>query len=114
MKLFFSAHTGLFAALEAYRFLQGIAIGAEYPAGSVAASENTEHPSVTKNRQQMLFTLATVSFPPPPHSSTLLHTLTIHLLCFFLPRSVLAQNSMIDVGFVVANFVPLVLLWIFG
>lgn len=33
--------TGLLAALAAYRFLLGIGIGAEYPAGSVAASEAT-------------------------------------------------------------------------
>lgn len=32
---------GLLAALQAYRFLIGIAIGAEYPAGSVACSENS-------------------------------------------------------------------------
>ncbi|KAJ3348421.1 hypothetical protein GGF32_006229 [Allomyces javanicus] len=73
---------GLFAALEAYRFLAGIAIGAEYPAGSVAASENTEAKDVPANRQQMYFIIAT--------------------------------NTMIDFGFVVASFVPLLLLWIFG
>jgi len=33
--------TGMLAALAAYRFLLGIGIGAEYPAGSVAASEAT-------------------------------------------------------------------------
>ena len=32
---------GLFAALAAYRFLLGIGIGGEYPAGSVAAAEST-------------------------------------------------------------------------
>jgi len=31
--------SGLFAALTAYRFLLGIGIGGEYPAGSVAAAE---------------------------------------------------------------------------
>lgn len=50
---------GMFAALEAYRFLLGIAIGAEYPAGSVAASENTEGAGVNPRRQQMYFVLAT-------------------------------------------------------
>jgi MFS family permease len=50
---------GLFAALEAYRFLLGIAIGAEYPAGSVACSENTESAGVNPKRQQMYFVLAT-------------------------------------------------------
>lgn len=44
---------GLFAALIAYRFLQGIAIGGEYPAGSVASSENTESKDVNPRRQQM-------------------------------------------------------------
>ncbi|KAK0524891.1 glycerophosphoinositol permease [Tilletia horrida] len=73
---------GLFACLIAYRFIQGIAIGAEYPAGSVACSENTEAPGVNKKRQQMYFSLAT--------------------------------NTMIDWGFVVAYFVPLLLIWIFG
>lgn len=50
---------GLFAALEAYRFLIGIAIGAEYPAGSVACSENTEGKDVNPRRQQMYFVIAT-------------------------------------------------------
>lgn len=73
---------GMLAALSAYRFLSGIGIGAEYPAGSVAAAENTEQPGIKKNRQQLWFALAT--------------------------------NTAIDVGFVIASFVPLVLLWIFG
>ncbi|KAE8225809.1 hypothetical protein CF319_g1500 [Tilletia indica] len=73
---------GLYAALIAYRFLIGIAIGAEYPAGSVAASENTEGEGVNKKRQQMYFSLAT--------------------------------NTMIDWGFVVAAFIPLLLIWIAG
>lgn len=50
---------GLFAALEAYRFIIGIAIGAEYPAGSVACSENTEAKNVNSGRQQMYFIMAT-------------------------------------------------------
>ncbi|UZJ53663.1 hypothetical protein CBS101457_002983 [Exobasidium rhododendri] len=73
---------GMLAALSAYRFLSGIGVGAEYPAGSVAAAENTEQPGIKKGRQQMWFALAT--------------------------------NSAIDWGFVVAAFVPLVMLWIFG
>ncbi|CEQ43126.1 SPOSA6832_05017 [Sporobolomyces salmonicolor] len=71
---------GLLQALIAYRFLSGIGIGAEYPAGSVACSENTEEPGIRKRWQHMLFMLAT--------------------------------NCMIDIGFVVAAFVPLVLIWI--
>ncbi|BGP02934.1 hypothetical protein RTBOTA2_005793 [Rhodotorula toruloides] len=74
--------TGMLQALIAWRFLTGIGIGAEYPAGSVACSESTENPGVKGRIQHMLFVLAT--------------------------------NCMIDVGFVVASFVPLVLLWICG
>ncbi|BGP19487.1 glycerophosphoinositol permease [Rhodosporidiobolus nylandii] len=73
---------GLFDALIAYRFLTGIGIGAEYPSGSVAASESTENAGVSKRFQHGLFIGAT--------------------------------NAMIDLGFVVASFVPLVLYWIFG
>ncbi len=73
---------GLFAALEAYRFIIGIAIGAEYPSGSVAASENTESEGVNKKRQQMYFIMAT--------------------------------NTMIDLGFVIAGLVAYILLLIFG
>lgn len=36
---------GLFAALTAYRFLLGIGIGGEYPAGSVASGEFEDSPS---------------------------------------------------------------------
>ncbi|CBQ72096.1 related to GIT1-Glycerophosphoinositol transporter also able to mediate low-affinity phosphate transport [Sporisorium reilianum SRZ2] len=74
--------SGLFAALSAYRFIMGIAIGAEYPSGSVAASENTEGEGVNKGRQQMWFIIAT--------------------------------NTMIDLGFVIAVFVAYILLLIFG
>ncbi|KAG9039013.1 hypothetical protein FS837_001077 [Tulasnella sp. UAMH 9824] len=73
---------GMLAALSAYRFLIGIGIGAEYPAGSVAAAENTEDPGIKSGSQHMLFALAT--------------------------------DVMIDWGFVVSAFTPLVLLWIFG
>ncbi|KZV92435.1 MFS general substrate transporter [Exidia glandulosa HHB12029] len=73
--------TGMLACLSAFRFLLGIGVGAEYPCGSVAASEQSEEPGVAKNTQHRWFALAT--------------------------------NSMIDFGFVVSAFVPLVLLWIF-
>ncbi|KIO29755.1 hypothetical protein M407DRAFT_21177 [Tulasnella calospora MUT 4182] len=73
---------GMLAALSAYRFLIGIGIGAEYPAGSVAAAENTEDPGIKSSSQHMLFALAT--------------------------------DVMIDWGFVISAFTPLVLLWIFG
>lgn len=48
---------GLFAALTAYRFLLGIGIGGEYPAGSVAAAENTgELKDGHRNRWFIMFT----------------------------------------------------------
>ncbi|TFK46065.1 MFS Git1p-related glycerophosphoinositol and glycerophosphocholine permease [Heliocybe sulcata] len=73
---------GTLAMLSAMRFLLGIGVGAEYPCGSVAASEQSEEEGVAKNAQHRWFALAT--------------------------------NTMIDTGFVVAAFVPLVLYWIFG
>ncbi|KAG6820939.1 hypothetical protein H0H93_009175 [Arthromyces matolae] len=73
---------GLLAMLSAMRFLLGIGIGAEYPCGSVSASEQTEQPGISKRAQHRWFALAT--------------------------------NTMIDFGFVVSAFVPLVLFWIFG
>lgn len=48
---------GMTAALTAYRFLVGIGIGGEYPAGSVACSEATgELKAGTRNRWFILFT----------------------------------------------------------
>ncbi|KAG6373443.1 major facilitator superfamily domain-containing protein [Boletus reticuloceps] len=73
---------GLIAMLSACRFLIGIGIGAEYPCGSVSASEQTEEEGIAKNAQHRWLALAT--------------------------------NTMIDFGFVIGAFVPLVLYWIFG
>ncbi|KAH9945300.1 metabolite transporter [Epithele typhae] len=73
---------GLLAMLSFCRFFLGIGVGAEYPCGSVAASEQSEEPGINKNAQHRWFALAT--------------------------------NTMIDFGFVVSSFVPLVLFWIFG
>ncbi|KAF2227622.1 MFS phospholipid transporter Git1 [Elsinoe ampelina] len=68
------SQSGLFAALTAYRFLTGIGIGGEYPAGSVGCAESTgELPSGTRNRWFILFT-----------------------------------NVQIDLGFVVAAIVPMI------
>lgn len=70
---------GLFAALSAYRFLLGVGIGGEYPAGSVAAAESTgELKKGHRNRWFIAFT-----------------------------------NLSIDVGFVVAAIVPMILVLIF-
>ncbi|KAF8525794.1 major facilitator superfamily domain-containing protein [Hysterangium stoloniferum] len=73
---------GLIIALMVFRLFLGIGIGAEYPCGSVAASEQSEEPGIDKRAQHRWFALAT--------------------------------NSMIDFGFVIGSFVPLVLFWIFG
>ncbi|GLB40465.1 putative sugar (and other) transporter [Lyophyllum shimeji] len=73
---------GLLQMLSAMRFFVGIGVGAEYPCGSVSASEQSEEPGIGKKAQHRWFALAT--------------------------------NTMIDFGFVVAAFVPLVLFWIFG
>lgn len=71
---------GMLSALIAYRFLVGIGIGGEYPAGSVACSEASALMGKgTRNRWFIFFT-----------------------------------GFMIDFGFVVAAFVPLILLWICG
>lgn len=45
--------------LGAMRFLLGIGVGAEYPCGSVSASEQTEEPGISKNAQNRWFALAT-------------------------------------------------------
>ncbi|KAF9451867.1 MFS Git1p-related glycerophosphoinositol and glycerophosphocholine permease [Macrolepiota fuliginosa MF-IS2] len=74
--------SGMLSMLIAMRFLIGIGIGAEYPCGSVSASEQSEEPGISKNAQHRWFALAT--------------------------------NTMIDFGFVISAFVPLVLFWIFG
>jgi MFS family permease len=41
------------------RFLLGIGVGAEYPCGSVAASEQSEEDGISKNAQHRWFALAT-------------------------------------------------------
>ncbi|OAP60365.1 hypothetical protein AYL99_05367 [Fonsecaea erecta] len=48
---------GLFAALSAYRFLIGLGIGGEYPAGSVGAAESTGE--LKKGHRNRWFILAT-------------------------------------------------------
>ncbi|KAF8887377.1 major facilitator superfamily domain-containing protein [Infundibulicybe gibba] len=70
---------GLLSMLSACRFLLGIGVGAEYPCGSVAASEQSEEEKIEKNAQHRWLALAT--------------------------------NSMIDMGFVISAFTPLVLFW---
>ncbi|KAF9645102.1 MFS Git1p-related glycerophosphoinositol and glycerophosphocholine permease [Thelephora ganbajun] len=50
---------GMLSMLIACRFLLGIGVGAEYPCGSVAASEQSEGSSIAKNAQHRWFALAT-------------------------------------------------------
>ncbi|ELU40452.1 MFS Git1p-related glycerophosphoinositol and glycerophosphocholine permease [Rhizoctonia solani AG-1 IA] len=69
---------GMLAMLSACR-----QVGAEYPSGSVAASEQSEEEGIAKNAYQ----------------NSLIN------------RGV---DTMIDTGFVISAFTPLVLLWIFG
>jgi len=45
------------------RFFLGIGIGAEYPCGSVSASEQTEGKAISKNAQHRWFALATSTHP---------------------------------------------------
>jgi len=52
---------GMLAMLIAMRFLLGIGLGAEYPSGSVSASEQSEGSSISKNAQHRWFALATNS-----------------------------------------------------
>ncbi|KZF21016.1 MFS general substrate transporter [Xylona heveae TC161] len=54
---------GMLAALTAYRFLLGIGIGGEYPAGSVACAESSgELKAGTRNRWFILFTNVQIDF----------------------------------------------------
>ncbi|KAL7663889.1 Major facilitator superfamily (MFS) profile domain-containing protein [[Candida] zeylanoides] len=71
---------GMLAAITAFRFFLGFAIGSEYPTASVIAAEFSN--SLSKGHRNRYF-------------------------CWF-------TNTMIDWGFVVSAFVPLVLLWIFS
>ena len=50
---------GMLSMLTACRFLLGIGLGAEYPCGSVSASEQSEEGTVDKMAQNRWFALAT-------------------------------------------------------
>lgn len=50
---------GKLTMLMVCRFLLGIGVGAEYPCGSVAASEQSEGDEIAKNAQNRWFALAT-------------------------------------------------------
>ncbi|KAG5335654.1 hypothetical protein C0989_000844, partial [Termitomyces sp. Mn162] len=48
------------------RFFLGIGVGAEYPCGSVAASEQSEEPAISYHARHRWLGLATSKQPPPP------------------------------------------------
>ena len=56
-------HLAANPTLAAYSFLLGIGVGAEYPCGSVAASEQSEEEGIAKNAQHRWFALATSAKP---------------------------------------------------
>ena len=72
-------------------------MGAEYPCGSVSASEQSEEPGISKRAQHRWFALATSE--------------CVVNLNFLPVADVFLLDSMIDFGFVIAAFVPLVLVW---
>jgi len=80
-------------------FLLGIGIGAEYPCGSVSASEQSEQAGINKRAQHRWVALATSE--KNPISSPTVTDIFCH------------PDTMIDSGFVVAAFVPLVLFWMY-
>ena len=93
-------HLAANPTLAAYSFLLGIGVGAEYPCGSVAASEQSEEEGIAKNAQHRWFALATSAKPSLWH-----------------PRGgtyVPILDTMIDFGFVISSFVPLVLFWMWA
>ncbi|KAF8737595.1 hypothetical protein AX14_012594 [Amanita brunnescens Koide BX004] len=51
--------SGMLSMLIAMRFFLGVGLGAEYPSGSVSASEQSEGSSISKNAQHRWFALAT-------------------------------------------------------
>jgi len=50
-------------------FLLGIGVGAEYPCGSVSASEQSEETAIKKNAQHRWFALATSEYSSIFHPS---------------------------------------------
>lgn len=75
---------GLFAALTAYRFLLGIGIGGEYPAGSVGCAESTgELKEGHRNRWFIMFTNVQIDFG--------------FIMGYLLPTIIAAANSNLTV-----------------
>jgi hypothetical protein len=89
-------------------FLLGIGVGAEYPCGSVAASEQSEEEGIAKNAQHRWFALATSTRKQPLGTALL----TIYLRHFaryddrLWVRGVVvcAPGSVLDVGLLPISF----------
>lgn len=84
--------SGLFAALTAWRFLLGIGIGGEYPAGSVGCAESTgELKSGTRNRWFILFTNVQIDIGFVV--SALVPMIVVCLFSFLFPSCTIAHCS---------------------
>jgi MFS family permease len=89
-------------SIPVYSFLLGIGVGAEYPCGSVAASEQSEEEGIAKNAQHRWFALATSAKQSLVYPVTGGDTYVTFL------------DTMIDFGFVISSFVPVVLFWMWA
>jgi hypothetical protein len=81
-----------------FSFLIGIGIGAEYPCGSVAASEQSEGPGINKNAQHRWLALATSRHCYLIQPWELLTPVRYHARCWFRSRCVCAPCIVLDVG----------------
>jgi MFS family permease len=84
---------GMIAALSAYRFLLGIGIGGEYPAGSVGAAEHSGGlKSGTRNRWFILFTNVQIDLGWV--LAYLVAMIVVRLFFFLLAQGSFAQISL--------------------
>ena len=82
-----------------YSFLLGIGVGAEYPCGSVAASEQSEEEGIAKNAQHRWFALATSAKPSLAFSWRYLRYYPRHHdRLWFRHFFICAIGSVLDVG----------------
>lgn len=80
-------------------FLIGIGIGAEYPCGSVSASEQTEEDGIAKNAQHRWLALATsMYFPVPSSCSIFKQSLRYNDRRWFCSWRLRASSFVLDVG----------------
>lgn len=82
-----------------YSFLLGIGVGAEYPCGSVAASEQSEEEGIAKNAQHRWFALATSAKPSLAFPWWYLrYYLRHHDRLWFRHLFICTTGSVLDVG----------------